>query len=145
MGRLWEVKHVDGNLWRSNRPVDLHAVQKLGFKTIIDLQSGTHELFTNELIEQQFPNDYGISYYDLKCSDFTPPKPWQVLKFLEVVSRGEKTMVHCMSGVDRTGFMCAVYRMKVLKWSYNKALEEWKAQGRHFWYFYWERELKKWM
>jgi protein-tyrosine phosphatase len=32
--------------------------------------------------------------------------------------------VHCHRGIDRTGMMCAVYRMVVCGWSKEEALDE---------------------
>jgi protein-tyrosine phosphatase len=139
-----KIKHVENNLWRSAIPKDLTDVIEKDFKVLISLETGLYTLVTDTKREHQFPVDYGLDHYDMDCSFITAPAKWQVEKFLEVVSNDHKTLVHCLSGVDRTGFMCAVYRMKVCGWSFNDARDEWKREGRHWWYFYWERELRKW-
>lgn len=133
-------------LWRGSRPLDLNVVKSLGIKRIISLESGIYDLFHDgQLIERQFPCEFGMEQYDLKSSDFTPPEDWAVKKFLTLM-RGcpEPTFIHCLSGADRTGFMCAVYRMRMQGWSYEAARQEWVRLGRHPWYFWWESSLKKW-
>lgn len=135
---------VDTNLWRGPRPTDLQPLQDQVFVRIISLESGVYDLFHADRVEQQFPCEYGMAQYDLKCSDISPPSDWVVLKFLALMKFGLKTFLHCLSGVDRTGFLCAVYRMRVQGWTYEAALAEWKKLGRHPWYFFWEPALKRW-
>ena len=136
---------VDKFLWRGQRPKDLNDLRNAGIQRIISLQSGIFELLHNDLVERQFPCEFGMEQYDLKSSDIKPPEPWAVRKFLELMMFNSKpTYIHCLHGVDRTGFMCAVYRMRFQGWSYERALDEWKALGRHPWYWWWERTLKKW-
>lgn len=146
MGR-GEIRLVDQNvpLWRGPRPNDLEELRRLGIERIISLQSGIYELFADDRYERQFPSDFGMEHYHLASSDFTPPEPWVVAKFLELVTKDPKpTFLHCLSGVDRTGFLSAVYRMRVQGWSYEDAKAEWIAVGRHVWYYWWESSLKKW-
>lgn len=133
-------------LWRGPRPLDLNVVKALGVKKIISLESGIYDLFHHDqLIERQFPCEFGMDQYDLKSSDFTPPETWAVDKFLSLMKYPGPTFVHCLSGVDRTGFMCAVYRMRVQGWTFEAAKKEWITLGRHPWYFWWESSLKKWI
>ncbi len=42
---------------------------------------------------------------------------------------GRKVYIHCWHGSDRTGFMCAVYRMVVQGWPVDKALQEYIKGG----------------
>lgn len=136
--------HVNENLYRSPRPKDLNETKTAGIKTIVSLESGLYQLITDTKREHQFPVDFGIDYYDLDCFIVAPPKSWQVEKFLEIVAKGNKTLVHCLSGVDRTGYMCAAYRMQVQGWTYEQAHKEWVALGRHFIYIAWDDDLKAW-
>ncbi len=54
------------------------------------------------------------------------PREDQILKFLKNVTDNQRTpvLVHCQHGADRTGTMCAVYRIVVQGWTKEKALEE---------------------
>lgn len=142
-----EMKKVTSLLFRGPRPKDLRVLKANGIDTIIILQSGIWELFTNDLYERQAPPDFNIKAYYLKCSDIWWPSAWAVKRSLEIIQRetsnGRKVYVHCMSGVDRTGFICASYRMMVQGWDFAKAHAEWVSEGRHVWYFWWKRALKK--
>jgi len=133
------------SLYRGNRPKDLNEVKNAGIKRIISLESGIYDLFhADQTVERQFPCEFGMDQYDMKSSDFTAPEDWVVLKFLALVRDEKPTLVHCLSGVDRTGFVCAAYRMQVQGWSFQQARDEWVNLGRHPWYFIWESKLKKW-
>jgi protein tyrosine/serine phosphatase len=136
---------VSENLWRGPRPSDLGDLQKRGIKRIVSLESGIYDLFHDgNLLCRQFPCEFQMAQYDLRSSDFAAPEDWAVYKFLSLMESPIPTFVHCLSGVDRTGFMCAVYRMRFQGWKYEDALAEWKKLGRHPWYFWWESALKKW-
>lgn len=137
------IAHVDRNCFRGPRPGDLKALRfDFNIDTIIDLESGIYDLVNG--VSPQFPSDFGMAHYHMPCSDFLPPSDAYVAKSLDLMSDvNRKTYIHCLSGVDRTGFVCAVYRMKVQGWSYGDALHEWIARGRHPWYFIWDRALKK--
>ncbi len=135
--------HVDRNCFRGPRPKDLKELRvDYGIDTIIDLESGVYDLLRG--VEQQFPADFGMSYYHMPCSDILPPTKACVEKAINLMADVDRhVFIHCLSGVDRTGFVCAVYRMRIQNWGYNAALEEWIKLGRHKWYFYWEPALKK--
>jgi len=134
---------VDENFFRGPRPESLNDIVDNGITTIVSLQSGLYELTHEDDYENAQPADYGIKFYDLGCSDFTPPTPRVVQKVLQILAKGERTYVHCLAGKDRTGFVTAVYRMHVNDWSYSAAVAEMENMGFHWWYFWWKRELKK--
>ena len=54
-----------------------------------------------------------------------------VIRFLEIVSDSNNTpvFVHCQYGADRTGVMCAIYRIAVQGWSKEDAIEEMTKGG----------------
>jgi protein tyrosine/serine phosphatase len=136
---------VANNLYRGPRPTDLTILQTAGIKRIISLESGVQDLVhPDQSIERQFPCEFGIAQYDMKSSDFTPPEDWVVHKVIALMVDQIPTYIHCKSGVDRTGFVCAAYRMQVQHWTFEAAHEEWIALGRHPWYFLWDSSLKKW-
>ncbi len=133
----------ENNVWRGPRPNNLADLVRAGIKRVIDLESGVYEYFhENDPLIHQFPVDFGLQYYHMPCSDVTPPEDWVVEKVLKLTADTMPTYIHCLSGVDRTGFVCAAYRMQVNKWTYQAAVAEWKALGRHSWFFYWEYKLK---
>lgn len=135
------VSHVHAKLFRGPRPesLDQFAVYKaLGtaFTEIVNLQSGAFEFFNDDLYEEQ-RRVAEITITELKCSDVFPPTKKQVEKFLAICRRSKGAIyLHCLHGKDRTGFMVAVYRMRVQKWGYFKAVKELFSFGFH-WFFYW--------
>lgn len=62
------------------------------------------------------------------------PKTEDVLRFLKVATDTNNlpVFVHCQYGADRTGFMCALYRVVVCGWTKEAAIAEMKNGGFHF-------------
>lgn len=115
-------------------------LEALGISTIIWLESGTRDLF--------YPNrEYlwdGFNFVQIACSDIFPPSDQAVDRFLHAVKVG-KSYVHCLRGKDRTGYMCAVYRMQFQGWSYQDAVNEMYDFGFNKWlYWWWKFKLKRW-
>jgi protein tyrosine/serine phosphatase len=141
------MKRIHNNLWRGPRPTDLHEMQRLGFTRIISLQSGVQDRYTDSLLERQRKDAkaFGIDYVYIRCRNWLPPIESQVREALRLLEdTSVKTYIHCHAGVDRTGFMCAVYRMRQQSWSFQQAVDEWKAEGRHWWFCWWTPFLKRW-
>jgi protein tyrosine phosphatase (PTP) superfamily phosphohydrolase (DUF442 family) len=66
-------------------------------------------------------------------------EPWRgdtedVVQFLKVVTDTNNlpAFVHCERGADRTGMMCAMYRITVCGWTKEQAIDEMKNGGFHF-------------
>ncbi|MBN2210712.1 MAG: dual specificity protein phosphatase family protein, partial [Sedimentisphaerales bacterium] len=55
----------------------------------------------------------------------------EVVRFLEIVSDPERqpVLVHCQHGADRTGTMCAMYRIVIEGWPKEEALREMTLGG----------------
>jgi protein tyrosine/serine phosphatase len=63
-------------------------------------------------------------------------KPWHsededVIRFLQIVTNTNRlpVFVHCQHGADRTGLMCAMYRVTVQGWSREEAIQEMTRGG----------------
>ena len=54
-----------------------------------------------------------------------------VARFLKIVTDGSRTpvFVHCRHGADRTGTMCAIYRIATERWSKSEAIDEMTRGG----------------
>ena len=141
------IKRLSNQLYRGPRPETVEALKELmdiGIKKIINLQSGFHEKMNDDYYENKQLDELGMKEINLQCSDFTPPKAWQVDRVLKEIAEGGPVYIHCLHGKDRTGFMCAVYRMQVQGWTYEEAKAEYYREGLHkFPYIWWLLELKK--
>lgn len=139
---------VNGNIYRGPRPKSYDFLKRAGIKRVISLETGWYESTHNDSYEFDKPEDWGITKLRIPCSDIFPPDEAQVYLFLsEIVIASalkEPTLVHCLTGVDRTGFMIAVYRMRILGWPFNVAHAEFVSKGRHWWFWWWKYALKKW-
>ena len=146
MVNSYPPKKVHANLYRSSRPRSIDVVKEFG--VVVNVESGTYEKLTQDEYETLSPEGTQgtVTFIDLQCSNLRPPNKDQVAYFLTLVSQArknkQKILVHCLSGVDRTGFFCAAYRMKVQGWSYEQAKAEYIAEGQHWWYRWWIPFLK---
>ncbi len=143
------INHVAENLYRGPRPDSYVYLEACGITKCISLQSGFMEEVKDDNLEKELPGHYGVEQLVITCSDIIAPRQHEVLKFLRAVDffGAHKTYVHCLHGKDRTGFMIAVFRMRILGWSYDRAVEEMYQYGFHKWPYQWllrwTEELKK--
>ncbi len=74
--------------------------------------------------------DLPMKYKRLKFDAFNPQDD-QVAEFLSLVSdpANHPAFVHCKHGSDRTGMMCAIYRVAMEGWSKDRAIDEWTKGG----------------
>jgi len=118
---------VTTNLYRGAQPTpqgmtELHA---MGIKTVLNLRS--------------FHSDHGlVSSGELKLARLHM-KPWHaededVVAFLKIASNTNNLplFVHCQRGADRTGMICAMYRVVICGWTKDAAIQEMKEGGFHF-------------
>ena len=94
----------------------------MGIKTVLNLRS----YHSNEEILQDLPlTSFRIRTHAGKISDE------EVISFLTIISdpNNQPVFVHCRYGADRTGLMCAVYRVVVQGWSREAAIDEMQRGG----------------
>jgi len=110
---------VSDNLYRGAQPTEegMKELKKLGIKTIINLRSFHSD--RNEIGDTGLDNEHIYM------------QPWRsenedVVRFLQIVTDPNKTpvFVHCQRGADRTGTMCAIYRIAVQDWPKDEAIKE---------------------
>ncbi len=108
---------VSDNLFRSAQPTSegIQNLNTLGIKTIINLCSGNDPEV----------GSLGLVYEHLPMQVWNP-KEKQVTKFLQTLIDNKNTpvLVHCQHGADRTGTLCALYRIAVQGWTKEQALKE---------------------
>lgn len=137
-----KIEIVTGNthcaLYRGPRPMiaaDFIQLRDLGVKTILNLERGWFDFFHNQMNwEFDQATELGIDGWHLQMGDLTRPKPDDlraaIIGIQNAFNNGS-VYVHCLHGVDRTGIVCAAFRVKVKKWSVEKAINEMYAMGFH--------------
>lgn len=118
---------VSDDLFRGKQPDDegIAKLKEMGVKTVINLR--TEETDAKILEGSQ------ITYERIPMRAKNP-KEQDIIKFLQIATDKDKApvFVHCMRGADRTGLMCAVYRIAVQGWSKEDAIEEMTKGGYRF-------------
>jgi protein tyrosine phosphatase (PTP) superfamily phosphohydrolase (DUF442 family) len=118
---------VTTNLYRGAQPTaeGMKHLKALGIKTVINLRA-----FHSDQDE--------VVGTGLKSVRFET-KPWHaeeedIVGFLKVVADTNNlpAFVHCRRGADRTGLMCAMYRIVVCGWSKSEAIDEMGNGGYDF-------------
>ena len=121
---LTNFRKVNNVLFRSAQPdkTGMKELKKMGVKTIINLRS-----FHSDRDEI---GDTGLAYEHMYTKTWHVEEK-EIVRFLQIVTDPDRTpaLVHCMQGVDRTGTMCAVYRIVVEGWDKKEAIAEMKAIG----------------
>ena len=110
---------VSDTLYRSAQPSaeGMKNLKAIGIETVVNLRS-----FHSDRDEI---GDTGLTYEHIHM------KAWHgeeedAVRFLQIVTNPKRSpvLVHCQHGADRTGTMCALYRVAVQGWSKEEALKE---------------------
>jgi tyrosine-protein phosphatase SIW14 len=123
---------VTPSIFRGPQPkndLEFHFLHNIGIKTILDLENE----FGEAAWERRQCEAAGIRFYSMRMSAFLTPDHGTVDAILALLATKEAwpLLVHCKQGVDRTGLVVALYRVKVQGWSKEKADEEMLHQGFH--------------
>lgn len=135
---------VTGCLWRGSRPVSASEIQL--FKTVINLEVGWFEFFHGLWRREQYwCEGASVEWRCYAMSDWSRPEASQlrdiVVRIKEQRNLGA-VLVHCAHGVDRTGMVCAAWRIIEDKWTVEAAVTEMLQMGFHnVPYFYWKSVL----
>ena len=115
---------ISEELYRGAQPSGegVQQLKRLGIKTVINLRS-----FHSDRAEI---GDTGLPYEHIYMKTWHPEDE-EVVRFLKIVSDPNRTpvFVHCQRGADRTGTMCAIYRIAMQGWSKDEAIEEMTKGG----------------
>lgn len=115
---------VSDELYRGAQPTaeGMRQLKKLGIKTVVNLR--TFRSDRKEIADSGLAYEHiHVTMWHLQDKD--------VVRFLQIVTDRNRTpvFVHCRRGADRTGTMCAVYRIVVQGWSKSEAIEEMTKGG----------------
>jgi len=121
------LHRVSPTLYRSAQPSGegMRNLEKMGIKTIVNLR--TFHSDRDEIA------GLGLGYEQIYMKTWHPEEE-DVVRFLRIVSDPARApvLVHCQHGADRTGSMCAIYRIAVKGWSKEEALREMTEGGFNF-------------
>jgi len=121
---LPNLHRVSDQMYRGAQPTaeGMKELQKLGVKTVVNLR-----FFTSDRDELEGTT---LAYEHINMVSFYPVRQ-DVVSFLKIVTDPNRTpvFVHCQHGADRTGMMCAIYRVAVQGWSKDQAIEEMTKGG----------------
>jgi protein tyrosine phosphatase (PTP) superfamily phosphohydrolase (DUF442 family) len=123
---------VSDDLYRGAQPSSqgMKQLQKMGIKTIVSLRAFSSDRDELEGVE--------LTYEHVKVNAWNP-ESIDVVRFLKIVTDSNNTpvFVHCLQGSDRTGTMCAIYRIVVQGWTKEQAIEEMTKGGFGYHGFWW--------
>jgi protein tyrosine phosphatase (PTP) superfamily phosphohydrolase (DUF442 family) len=118
---------VSTNLYRSAQPTaqGMQNLKRYGIKTVISLRA--YHSDKDELRETD------LAYQRLYVKTWHPEEK-DVVQFLRVVTdpASAPVLVHCQHGADRTGSLCAIYRIAIQGWTKEEALREMQQGGYGF-------------
>ena len=144
MAGVCNLHQVSDDLYRSAQPT------AEGLRNLKDKANGINTIVSLCSFHSDYDTEPGYEHIKMKAWH---PEEEDIIKFLRIVTNNKKTpvLVHCTHGADRTGTMCAVYRIvvqgkKVLGekgWTKQEALQEMTAGGFCF-HTVW-RDLTQWI
>jgi protein tyrosine/serine phosphatase len=121
------LHQVSETLYRSAQPTDqgMKNLKEKGIKTVVNLRS-----FHSDRDEI---GDTKLTYEHIYMKAWHPERK-EIVLFLKTVTDPKRTpmLVHCLHGADRTGTMCAMYRVAVQGWSKEEAIKEMTEGGFNF-------------
>ncbi|MBN2685612.1 MAG: tyrosine-protein phosphatase [Pontiellaceae bacterium] len=121
------LHRITDQLYRSAQPTDegMENLKAMGIETIINLRS-----FNSDRKEI---GDTGLGYEHIYMKAWHPERK-EAIRFLQIVmnEKRQPVLFHCRYGADRTGTMCAVYRIVVQGWSKEAAIAELEDGGYEF-------------
>jgi len=121
---LPNLHKVNDGLYRGAQPTaeGIKELEKLGVKTIVCLRADHSDkdiLGKSKIAYEHIP----MKTWDIDKED--------VVRFLQIVTdkNRQPVFVHCQHGSDRTGTVCAAYRVVVDGWTKQQAIDEMKNGG----------------
>jgi protein tyrosine phosphatase (PTP) superfamily phosphohydrolase (DUF442 family) len=121
------LHRITDGLYRSAQPsaLGMKNLKALGIETIVNLRS-----FHSDRDEI---GDLGLAYEHIYMKAWHPEEK-EAVRFIQIVNnpRSLPVLFHCQHGADRTGTMCALYRVAIQGWSKEAAIREMTDGGYGF-------------
>ena len=127
--QLPRFQQVSDKLFRSAQPRagGVARLRELGINTIINLRGAS----SSTRAEGAEARAFGLNYFNIALPNWGRPQDSRVARILDLIAAPEngRVLVHCKDGVDRTGMIVAVYRMRYEDWTSQNALAEAERNG----------------
>lgn len=121
------LHRITDQLYRSAQPSaeGMEKLKAMGVESIVSLRS-----FSSDRKEI---GDTGLGYEHIYMKAWHPERK-EIIRFLQIVmnEKRQPVLFHCKHGADRTGTMCAVYRIVVQGWNKEEAIAEMEDGGYNF-------------
>ncbi|MFH0952703.1 MAG: dual specificity protein phosphatase family protein [Verrucomicrobiota bacterium] len=115
---------VSDELYRGAQPSaeGMRELKQMGIRTIVNLRS-----FHSDRDEL---GKTALGYERMYVKPWHPEEK-EVVRFLQIVAdtNAAPVFVHCQHGADRTGTMCAIYRIVICGWTKEDAIREMTEGG----------------
>lgn len=126
---LPRLSQVSDGLYRGAQPQPggLRRLAEMNINTVVNLRGTSKRTKADEAEASAL----SLRYFNVPLPTWGRPKDSDVLRILEIITNPEngRVFVHCKDGVDRTGVIVALYRIKVESWTAESALAEAKRSG----------------
>jgi protein tyrosine phosphatase (PTP) superfamily phosphohydrolase (DUF442 family) len=118
---------ITPTLYRSAQPTlqGFKNLKQMGIQTVINLRGGDDDE------RAALTLGFRLESVPLSAARIRPGSNVQVLRLLGRTDQGP-VLVHCQHGADRTGMICALYRMVYQGWDREKAINEMRNGGYGF-------------
>lgn len=125
------LQKIGTDIWRGAQPYKrgFQRLMQSGVKTVVNLREEQYSIDD----EKKLVEELGMHYVSIPLRPFDVPEDHKIEQFLELMANAERhtVFVHCLHGMDRTGMMCAIYRMKAHDWTFEDTYEEMIKMGFH--------------
>lgn len=114
---------VDEKVFRGAQPrhESIDHLAFIGIKTIINLRAPEDTAPFEPIAAQQA----GIVYKNVPLNPLSAPTQEQISQIMEIIETSPgPVFVHCQFGCDRTGTVCACWRIRHSSWDNTVALQE---------------------
>jgi len=109
---------LNDEVYRSEQPSrkEFVCLEKRGIESILNLRE------KNTDGRRAYNLDVSLYQVQMRAGSFTTE---EIIAALRVIRKAPKPiLIHCMHGSDRTGLICAMYRIVFQNWSKEKAIDE---------------------
>jgi protein-tyrosine phosphatase len=143
----YDITLVDKGFWRSPRPTkdQLELWKRLyGIASVLNLEGDAPDAVGCEkgMCDQLHIDESYIAMSGVQRPSANALR--EAVNFIQIEqATNTPVLVHCLHGVDRTGMVCAAYRIVKQGWTVEQAWAEALAKGMHRIYFWWKNSLEE--